>query len=463
MSSQIAGIKGSQFATNENYTLISGYDIYDRDYFKKLMQKVPRYGALSWLRACKGYTTKRTTKNRTYYYHEEGQWLSAAATIANVVDNTTSIDVTLSASDHEESGAASYPVVGDMVVFESEACGLVTVVNRSTPNGHIVTVKPVVSTDTTLASSAVIGTSMVFYSDAQKEASDQQSTRIPRTSKVTNVVQTFRKDYEVTDHGEQVETEFEYMGQKFLHVKGFDDTVDRFRMSEDLGLLINPSSSALADASANNIQLAKGMIPQITDNGNTIEYFAQPDLSTLQDAMLVLNRSFGDHEYVVGQAMKVNIGWMNWLIDFSKGGDNNISFNAFDNGGKQAVSMEFNSIYIAPYTFHFQTWDTFSHSDSLGAGNMPYQNMAVFIPTGKTKNPEIGEGFSDFEPYIQIVYSPIPGAPHENKGDHKMWESGANARTGATSTQLKRVLSVASWKSIELRRRNAFMVMRLAA
>ena len=58
------------------------------------------------------------------------------------------------------------------------------------------------------------------------------------------------------------------MGQKFLHVKGFDDTVDRFRMSEDLGLLINPASTTLTDAGSNAIQLAKGYIPQITDNGN---------------------------------------------------------------------------------------------------------------------------------------------------------------------------------------------------
>lgn len=428
------------------------------------MQKVPRYGALSWMRACKGYMAKRKVSRWNYYYHEEGQWLSASATIAAITDNTTSVDITLSAADHEDSGVASYPIVGQTVVFENEVVGLITVVNRTTASAHVITVKPSTSTDTTLASSAVVGTSMVFYSNTQKEKSDQTSTVIPRTAKVTNYVQIFRKDYEVTDAAEQNEVEFEYQGQKFLWVKGFDDTADRFRMEEDLGLLINPASSGLTDSGSNAVTLAKGLIPQITDSGNTLEYFGNPDMTTIDDAILILNRSFGDNEYIVGQGIDVNLGWKNWLIDFAKGGDNNISFNAFDGGSKQAVNMDFQSISIAPYSFHFQTWDTLSHSDSLGAGNMPYRNMAVFIPTGKVKNPEPGEGFSSYEPYLQLAYT-MPGviAPNENKGDYKQWEWGGMARTGGTSGLATRVISMMSWKSLEVRRRNAFLVMRRAS
>lgn len=463
MSSQVAGIPGSGYAASENYVLISGYDIYDRDYYKKLIKRVPRYGALTWMRAVKGYMTKRKAKRHTYYYHEEGQWLSAAAFIASVVDQTTYIDVTLSAADHQDSGTISYPTVGALVVFENELCGLVTVVNRTVNSAHVVSIKPTTVSQPALLAGAVVGTSMVFYSNAQKEKSDQTSTVIPRSDKVTNLIQTFRKDYEVTDHAEQNETEFEYMGQKFLHVKGIDDTSDRFMMEEDLGLLINTASVSLTDAGSNTINMAKGLIPQINDNGNTLEFFGTPDMSTVDDSIMVLNKAFGDHEYVVGQALNVQLGWKNWLIDFAKGGDMNVSFNAFDGGQKQALSMDFQSISVAPYTFHFNTWDVLAHSDSLGAGNMPYQNMAVFIPTGKVKNPEPGDGFADYEPYLQIVYAQIPGAPHENKGDYKMWESGANARTGATSTVATRVISMMSWKSLEVRRRNAFLVLRKAA
>lgn len=461
MSSQVPGVLGSVYAASENYVLVAGYDIYDRDFYKKILQRVPRYGALTWMRAVKGYMTKRKAKRHTYYYHEQGQWLSAAAFIQTVVDQTTYVDITLTAADHQDSGTASYPTVGNLVVFENEACGLVTVVNRTTPSAHIVSVKPVAGVS--LVSSAVVGTSMVFYSNAQQERSDQTSTRLPRTDKVTNLIQTFRADYEVTDHAEQNETEFEYMGQKFLHVMGVDDTSDRFMMEEDLGLLISPAASSLTNAGGQNINLAKGLIPQITDNGNTLEYFGSPDMSTIDDCILILNKAFGDHEYVVGQGLNVQLGWKNWLIDFAKGGDMNVSFNAFDGGQKQALSMDFQSISVAPYTFHFNTWDVLAHSDSLGVGNMPYKDMAIFIPTGKVKNPEPGDGFADYEPYLQIVYAQIPGAPNENKGDYKMWESGGNAKTGATGTIATRIISMMSWKSLEVRRRNAFLVMRKAA
>lgn len=462
MSSQVAGIPGSGFAASENYVLIAGYDIYDRDFYRKLIKRVPRYGALTWMRAVKGYMTKRKARRHTYYYHEEGQWLSAAAFIQTVVDQTTFIDVTLTAADHQDTGTISYPTVGNLVVFENEVVGLVTVVNRSVASAHVVSIKPATVANAVLLASAVVGTSMVFYSDAQKEKSDQTSTRIPRSDKVTNLIQTFRADYEVTDHAEQNETEFEYMGQKFLYVKGIDDTSDRFAMDEDLGLLITTASNSLTDAGGANINLAKGLIPQITDSGNTLEYFGTPDMTTVDDAMLILNKAFGDHEYVVGHGLPVQIGWKNWLIDFAKGGDMNISFNAFDGGQKQAISMDFKSISVAPYTFHFNTWDILSHSDSLGAGNMPYKDMAIFIPTGKVKNPEPGDGFAEYEPYLQIVYANVPGAANENKGDYKMWESGGNARTGATSTVATRVISMMAWKSLEVRRRNAFMIMRKA-
>lgn len=464
MSSQVTGIPGSGYAASENYVLISGYDIYDRDFYKNLIRRVPRYGALTWMRAVKGYMTKRKAKRHTYYYHEEGQWLSAAAFIQTIVDNTTYMTLTLTAADHQDSGTLSYPTIGNLVVFENEVVGLIIAVSRAVASAHTIDVKPTNSGSyAALLASAVVGASMVFYSNAQKEKSDQTSTRIPRTDKVTNYIQTFRADYEVTDHAEQNETEFTYKGQKFLHVLAAEDTADRFAMEEDLGLLITTASTTLTDAGGSNINLAKGLIPQITDSGNTLEYFGTPDMTTIDDAILILNKAFGDHEYVVGQGINVNLGWKNWLIDFAKGGDMNVSFNAFDGGSKQALGMDFQSISVAPYTFHFQTWDILSHSDSLGAGNMPYKDMAVFIPTGKTKNPEPGEGFADYEPYLQVVYAQIPGAANENKGDYKMWETGGNARTGGTSTVATRVISMMSWKSLEVRRRNAFLIMRKAA
>lgn len=465
--SQVTDIPSSGYQTSENYALISGYDIYDRDFYKKLIKKVPRASALQWMRAVKGYMSKRQCTRLTYYYHEEGQWMSAAATIAAATDNTTYTTITLSSADHTDSGTSSFPVVGQLVVFENETVGYVRVVTRTTPSAHTVDVYPtVLGNNSDLVTAAQVGTTMVFHSNAQQEESSATEIRVPKTNKVTNYVQTFREAYKVTDHAMQNQTEFSYNGQKFLYPKGIDDTADRFAMQEDLGLLINPSSTSLVNAGSKSIQLAKGLIPQINDNGNTLEYFGTPDMTTIDDAILILNRSYGEHEYMLGQGLDLNLGWKNWLIDFASGGDNNISFSAFDGGQQQAIKLNFKSISIEPYTFHMQTWDVLSHADTLGAGNMPYRNMAIFIPMGMTKNPDNGMGGSqgnDYEPYLNLVYADPGGASHQNKGDHCVFSDGALAPGGATTDGMYWRINFVSYKSLEVRCRNKFLILRKAA
>ncbi len=464
--SQVLDIPSAGYATSENYALISGYDIYDRDFYKKLIKKVPRAAALQWMRSVKGYMSKRQAIRSTYYYHEEGQWMSAAATIAVAVDNTTNMTLTLSAADHTNTGTSSFPVVGQTVLFENEVVGYVQAVSRVSANAHTVTVYPVDTTNYNLVAAAQVGSTMVFYSNAQQEESTATETRVPKTNKVTNYVQTFREGYKMTDTALQNQTEFSYNGQKFLHPKGIDDTMDRFGMQEDLGLLINPASNGLVNAGAKTIQLAKGLIPQITDNGNTLEYFGTPDMTTVDDAILILNRSYGETEYLLGQGLNLNLGWKNWLIDFAKGGDNNISFSAFDGGSQQAISLNFKSINIEPYTFHMQTWAVMAHADTLGAGNMPYKDMAIFIPMGKTKNPDVGPGGSqgeDYEPYLSLVYSDPGGAANQNKGDHCVFSTGALAPGGATTDGMFWHIHMVSYKSLEVRCRNKFLILRKAA
>ena len=462
--SQVPGIPGGGFqSSGENVTLISGYDIYDRDFYKKLIRKVPRASALKWMRNVKGYMGKRKAIRHTYYFHEEGQWMDSAATIASVVDGTTYVDITLAAANHENTGAQSFPVVGNTVVFENEAAGYVYSVNRTTPSAHSVRVYPVDTGVNNILASAVVGTTMVFYSNAQSEESTATEVRVPKTSKVTNYIQTFREAYKVTDHAMQNETEFSYKGQKFLYPKGIDEMMDRFEYQEELGLLINPSSASLVNAGAKAIRLAKGLIPQITDSGNTLEYFGTPDMTTIDDAILILNRAYGVNDYMVGQGINIGLGWKNWLIDFAKAGDNNVSFNAFDGGKEQALNFNFQSIGVNSYTFHMSTWDLFSHSDSLGAGNMPYRDMAVFIPMGTTKNPLSDDGGESQEPYLQLVYSDPGGAANQNKGSYCVFSDGALAPGGATNDGMYWRVNAVSYKSLEARCLNKFLILRKAA
>lgn len=467
MLTQVPGITtgaSSAGTTAENYTLIGAYDIYDRDFHKELVKRVPRAAALQWMRILKGYMNKRTVIRDTYYFHEEGQWFNTVITISAASDQTTFTRITLSTDDMDNTGTTSYPVVGQLAVFENETVGYVVAVTR-TANAHTIDVYPV---DTTAAAAvlaaAVVGTVVSLYSNAQQEGGSQTEVRIPKTSKVTNYVQNFRDAYAVTDVAKRNQTEFSYNGQNFLHVKGIDDMMDRFAMAEDLGMLITPASSGLLNAGSKAIQLAKGLIPQITDNGNTLEYFGTPDKSMFDDAVLILNRSYGANEYAMGMGLNVMQGLENWLIDFAKAGDNNISFNAFDGGQKQAVKLNFQSIHLTGYDFHFQVWGVLSHSDSLGAGNMPYRNMLIGIPMGHTANPGYSENIgNEYEPYLSLIYADHGHKGAEDKGDHATWDTGALCPRGATSDVQEWRIHQFSSKSLEVRCRNKFLIGRLAA
>lgn len=462
----VPGLVGTGWASGgENYqatlaaNLVSGYDFYDRDYYKKIIRKVPRMASLQWMRVVKGYMAKRKAIRHQYYFVEEGQWMSASATISSVTDNGTNATITLSSGDHTNGGKSSFPVVGQTVLFENETVGYVYSVNRSVDSAHTVTVYPVDSTNYNIIAAAVVGSSMVFYSNAQQEESSATETRVPNVTKVLNYIQTFRDAYKVTDHALQNHTEINFNGQPFLHVKGIEELTDRFQFQEESGLLLNPASNTLVNAGGKNIQLAKGLIPQINDNGNTLEYFGTPDMTTLDDVIMILNRSYGETDYVVGEGLRLNLGWKNWLIDFNTNADKGISFSAFDGGGKQAIALNFNSISIGSYNFHRQEWKIFSHSDTLGAGNMPYQDMAVFIPMGTTRNPET----SDDEPYLQLVYADPGGAPGRNRGDYAMWSDGALAPSGPTNDVSYWRINMESYKGLEVRCRNKFLLLRRAA
>jgi hypothetical protein len=202
------------------------------------------------------------------------------------------------------------------------------------------------------------------------------------------------------------------------------------------------------------------MIPQITDSGNTLEYFGTPDMTTVDDAILILNNSFGEHEYVVGQGINIDLGWKNWLIDFNANSNIGVSFDGMTK--EQSINLNFTSIGVSGYTFHMQQWPIMSHSDSLGAGSMPYRDMAVFVPMGKTKNVE-PDSNGGYEPYIQLVYCDPGGAAHQNKGDHMVWSTGALAPGGATDDGAYWRIHAISYKSLEMRCRNKFLLLRKAA
>lgn len=457
-------------ASDQSYALFNPLDIYQTEYYQKLFKKVPRASALSWMRTIKGRMSKRKTTRFTYGFYEEGQYMEAACTIASISTSGSDYVITLSAGDHSLLGSisTSFPVANQLVMFQDgQTFGFVVSKDIATPGAHTVLVRKTDSTQN-IAAVALAGTTMVFYSNAQPERSKQTGSRVPQYTRINNVVQTFREEFTVTDHEMQNAAWFPYKGKKYLWYKGLDETAERFEIQRELGHLLTPQSSGLVDVNTNAVQTMNCLFPQMSQGGQTIDYWGRPDMPAFDEIMLTADNVYGDKDYFCGNGHNLMLALKDFLKDFAGNANGNINFSAFDGGAEQAVSMNFKSYGVGAYSFHFNQWDILSHKDTLGAANLPFRHYGVFIPSGMAKNPnpELASNNweNDYEPYLQMV-TPIWGGtvnPNILHDDYFMWETGAFATNGPTSDEAVKSVHFLGYSSLEMRNRNKFILWRKA-
>lgn len=461
--------------SDQSYALFNPLDIYQTEWYQKLFKRVPRASALSWMRNIKGRLSKRKTTRFTYGFYEEGQYMEAATTIAVIAAAGGNFNITLTAADHSTIGSVnqSFPVPNNLVLFgDGQTTGLVLSKDTTTPNAHIVLVKPT-DAGQPIAAVALVGTPMIFFSNAQPERSKQTASRVPQYSRFTNQMHTFREGFAVTDHEMNNMAWFPYKGKKYLWYKGLDETAERFELMTELGLLQSNPAISLTDVNSSPIQTATGFFPQINTGGLTLEYFGTPDMASFDEVMLTLDNNYGDKDYYVGHGMNLMLRLKDFLKEFAGNANGNINFSSFDGGSEQAIKLNFKSYGVGAFDFHFNNWDILSHKDTLGAPGLPQRHYGGFIPTGMAKNPNpdmvTGAGGSnnwenDYEPYIQMVTPTFGGTINPNvvKDDYFQWETGAFAMNGPTSDEAVKYVHFLRYASLEMRCRNKFVLWKKA-
>lgn len=455
-------------AATPSYALFNPMDLYADEEYQKAVRTVPYMSSLSWLKAIKGRFSKRKVKRSEYSFYEEGQFMKAAATIAAITPNGAKFDITLHGDNHMDIGGtdeASFPVENMTVLFQDgKTTGFVESKDTTTPGAHVVTVKKLNAAQD-IASVALVGTTMVFYSNAQPARSSQTQSRVPQFEKITNKFQIVREKFDTEDVELQNRLRFTTSsGQQYMWYKGIEDTTQRFEFQKEAAVLLTPQSESLTDKNAKGVQTAFGMLPQIDQHGINLEYFNTPEGATFDEVMMALDNNYAEKSYIVGHGFNVMLKLKDWLVKFAQNGTGNISFSPFDGGESQAIRLNFKSYSVGAWEFYFQQWDIFSHKDSLGAPGLPFRHKMVFIPSGKTRNPDPDKPANapDYEPYLQLVSPTWAYNPNIDKGDYLMWETGALGEPNPTSDVLEKIVHMAAYISLEMRCRHKFAQLDLA-
>ena len=444
-----------------SYALFNPMDLYADEEYQKAVRTVPYMSSLSWLRNIKGRHSKRRVKRSEYSFFEEGQFMKAAATIASITPNGAKFDIVLHVDNHMDVAGTddgSFPVENQTVMFQDgKTVGFVESKNSTTPGAHMVTVKKLNSSQD-IASVALPGTTMVFYSNAQPARSTQTQSRIPLFEKITNKFQIVREKFDTEDVELQNQLRFQTSsGQQYMWYKGIEDTAQRFEYQKEAALLVMPPSSGLTDKNSKGVQTDYGMLNQIDQNGINLEYFNSPEGAAFDEVMMALDNNYAEKSYIVGHGFNVMLKLKDWLVKFGQNGTGNLTFAAFENEG-QAIRLNFKAYLVGAYEFYFQQWDILSHKDTLGAPGLPFRHKMIFIPSGKTRNPDPNKpaDMPDYEPYLQLV-SPIWGYhPNIIKDDYLMWETGALGAPNPTNDTLEKVVHFAAYVSLEMRCRHKF-------
>lgn len=448
----------------QGYSLISTYGIYKPEIREKLTKKYPRPSALNWLRAL-GRVSKRdrVSQQMTYTFYEEGNFFNSSATIfAQANTGTADVNLTLAAADHTQSGTKSFPIVGDQVVFIDETVGLVIAVDRTTDDGHIVTVTPM-NASQDVRTAAVNTEKISFFSSAEGEDSDAPESRVPDVVSYSNGMQVIRETYRVTDIESKSNTWFKTgNGETKLWVKGLDESVQRFEMKEQLALLVGKQSDGTATVSGQNAAWStQGLIPDLRANATNIQYADPINLAKFDEITTTLDQNYGDREYMGGLGLPVYQKLQAFMNTFADGGDAGISYNAFTGGKEQAVSLNLKSFHYVGFDFHFQKWDILSHRDSLGADGMPFKDLGIFMPMGSAKNPVVSDSTAEHEPAIQVTFFESPLGGKQNGGEFSVWETGAGASPIPTDAKARREIHHYMIKGLEVRNKDKFVLLHL--
>lgn len=389
-----------------------------------------------------------STDNKLFYHYEsKGRQMSFVTSSTSVSGVAGApIVVVLTAGDTYASGTKSLPEVG-LIVYNARTGveARVTVVNKTTPSAHTMTIVPVIA-----AQNASVLTGDELQGRGYKyvgEASDYTATTIQTIDKFTNFCTQIRIDSKFTDLNLSEAIDFEYDGQRYYKYKQLADDNKKFLLQKELMLM----DSNLTDNLGYSESGSAGVIQQTQANGLNIGYGSFGAQTTFANVERQLDSQGAPQEYDWLCDTKQHIAIQNSLgNDFNNGA---VIYAQNQDAANLDLARGFKS--FAPYQrkFNFTRYLPFSESAFYGssATGTTRSDFGLLIPKGT----QVDAKTRNVVPRFNIRYQDILG----NGQKVQIAETGGLAKV-PTSAKMELTVSQVGYFGVQVMGANQYAIVK---
>lgn len=340
----------------------------------------------------------------------------------------------------------SYPRVGMHILFNNNSEWRIYGKRETIAGAHRLYLKQVQATMPNLASTITLsggvygGNPFIVHTSSYGEATlGMQQGLVPTSKTHTSYLQQFSDYYVVSDWEEQNETyPVTWNGQliNFTYQKGINDTEIRFAAAIDNGLFLSNKD----DGNLTGVDPETGAVEQITTTQGYIQNLELNAQKLFYDTTPTL--ALFDQINRYRRKLQQGSDMMLWTGYEFRTKLEAIVTQLGVNGGmvydRQAIDLDIQQFKKGGFTYNIKDLKIMNHAKFAGAPGFKYPHYFVIAPMQKQKDPKTG---TLLDPFCIIYQKQVgPGA----RGHYKIWETGANARTGATNRRLNREINMAA-------------------
>lgn len=379
--------------------------------------------------------------------------VNTSTTLANVYGTVSSGTyngypyVQLAAESHSPStgpnaGKFSYPRQGQHILFKNNSEWRIAYKDTTNANAHRLYLQKVQASMPDLAAtitqvgSTYGGDKFIVHSNSWEEATlGQQTGLVPTAKSFTSWLQTFTDRYTVTDFQEQDETyPLNWRGTdiEFTYTKGINDTEIRMAAAIDNGLFLqNKDDGNLTNidpqtGEAVSVYTTQGYIQNLELNASKLLYDTAPTVNLFRQ-IARLRRQQQQGERVI---MHVGDEFLFKAEDIitSLGVNGSLVYD------RKAVDLGIDQFKTGGIEFNVKRLRCLNHPKFAGAPGFPYPYYFVIAPMDKVADAKTNIPRDAFT----ILYQKTVG--EGARGHYKIFETGANARSGAKDPRMNRVI-----------------------